>query len=109
PLYSAAASLAVLETRAAAMSMTGKSLLIGTASTATQSGRRGSDRLDLDQPLRRDQRLYDDGRRAGAGIAEMLCPRCAGCGHVFRPHQVSGDLHQVPDLHSGVRENGDNV
>ena len=45
----------------------------------------------------------------GAGVAEMLCARRAGCGHVFRPHQVSGDLHQIPDSHPGVREDGDNI
>src|SRR5829696_2053303 len=60
--------------RAAAMSIAGKSPLIGTASNATRSPLRRRNCLDLDQPLRRDQRLDDDRRRAGASIAEMLCP-----------------------------------
>jgi hypothetical protein len=39
----------------------------------------------------------------------MLCPRRAGRGHVLRPHQVGGDLHQIADPHPGIREDGGDV
>src|SRR5829696_3697287 len=98
------AALGASGCRAAAMSITGKPPLIATASNATPSSLRRSDRLDLDQPLRRDQRLDDDRRRAGASVAEMLCPHRAGRWDVFRAHQIRGDLHQIPDSHPGIRE-----
>jgi hypothetical protein len=45
------------------------------------------------------------GRRRNA----LPAPRRAGRGHVLRPHQVGGDLHQIADAHPGVREDGDDV
>jgi hypothetical protein len=33
----------------------------------------------------------------------------AAGGHVFRSHQLRGDLHQIPDSHPGVRQDGDYI
>ena len=48
------------------------------------SVREPSNRLNFDQPRRIDQRLDDDRRGAGARIAEVLGPCCAGGRYILR-------------------------
>ena len=39
----------------------------------------------------------------------MLGACCAGRGNILRANQVSSDLHQIPDTHSGVGKDRDNL